>query len=153
MLVHAAFGGSTNLVLHLPAIAHAAGLADADGGRLAAGRTAPRRGSWTRSPTGRATIPRCTSSWPAGCPEVLLHLRRMGLLHRDVLTATGETLDETLDWWEASERRRRMKERLREADGVDADEVMMDADAARRRGPRRAPPSSRWATWRREGRS
>ena len=26
MVVHAAFGGSTNLILHLPAIAHAAGL-------------------------------------------------------------------------------------------------------------------------------
>jgi dihydroxyacid dehydratase/phosphogluconate dehydratase len=26
MLVHAAFGGSTNLLLHIPAIAHAAGL-------------------------------------------------------------------------------------------------------------------------------
>ena len=26
MVVHAAFGGSTNLVLHIPAIAHAAGL-------------------------------------------------------------------------------------------------------------------------------
>jgi dihydroxyacid dehydratase/phosphogluconate dehydratase len=27
MLVHAAFGGSTNLLLHIPAIAHAAGCA------------------------------------------------------------------------------------------------------------------------------
>jgi dihydroxyacid dehydratase/phosphogluconate dehydratase len=26
MVVHAAFGGSTNLILHLPAVAHAAGL-------------------------------------------------------------------------------------------------------------------------------
>ena len=29
MLVHAAFGGSTNLLLHIPAIAHAAGLTPA----------------------------------------------------------------------------------------------------------------------------
>ena len=31
MVVHAAFGGSMNLILHLPAIAHAAGLPPADG--------------------------------------------------------------------------------------------------------------------------
>ena len=42
-----------------------------------------------------------------GVPEVMLHLRRMGLLNGDVLTATGDTLDTTLDWWESSERRAR----------------------------------------------
>ena len=40
-----------------------------------------------------------------GVPEVMLHLRRMGLLNGGVLTATGDTLDTTLDWWESSERR------------------------------------------------
>jgi dihydroxyacid dehydratase/phosphogluconate dehydratase len=69
-----------------------------------------------------------------GAPEVLLHLRRMGLLNRSVLTATGETLDHDLDWWESSQRRRRVRERLRETDGVDADDVIMDPDTARRHG-------------------
>jgi xylonate dehydratase len=69
-----------------------------------------------------------------GVPEVMLHLRRMGLLDRRVLTVTGQTLDETLDWWEQSERRRALKARLKDADGVDADDVIMAPDAARRRG-------------------
>jgi putative YjhG/YagF family dehydratase len=133
MLVHAAFGGSTNLVLHLPAIAHAAGLKTptvADWQR--ASRATPRLVD--ALPNGPRNHPTVRVFLAGGVPEVLLHLRRMGLLHRSVLTATGGTLDESLDWWEASARRRRMKETLREADGVDADEVVMDADAARRRG-------------------
>ena len=40
-----------------------------------------------------------------GVPEVMLHLREMGLLNLDVLTVTGATLGEVLDWWESSERR------------------------------------------------
>ena len=40
-----------------------------------------------------------------GVPEVMLHLRRAGLLETDVLTVSGETLDAMLDWWEQSERR------------------------------------------------
>jgi putative YjhG/YagF family dehydratase len=133
MLAHAAFGGSTNLVLHLPAIAHAASLpvpTVADWQRV--NRAAPRLVD--ALPNGPRNHPTVRVFLAGGVPEVLLHLRRMGLLHRDVLTATGETLDGNLDWWEGSERRRRMKDRLREADGVDADEVVMDADAARRRG-------------------
>jgi dihydroxyacid dehydratase/phosphogluconate dehydratase len=58
----------------------------------------------------------------------------MGLLNRSALTSTGETLDHDLDWWQASERRRRVRQRLHEADGVDPDDVIMDADTARRRG-------------------
>jgi putative YjhG/YagF family dehydratase len=133
MLVHAAFGGSTNLVLHLPAIAHAAGLpvpTVADWQRV--NRAAPRLVDVL--PNGPRNHPTVRVFLAGGVPEVLLHLRRMGLLQGDVLTATGETLDHDLDWWEGSDRRRRMKELLREADGVDADEVVMDADTARRRG-------------------
>ena len=46
-----------------------------------------------------------------GVPEVMLHLRRMGLLNLDVLTVTGETLATVLDWWEASDRRREARAR------------------------------------------
>jgi dihydroxyacid dehydratase/phosphogluconate dehydratase len=58
----------------------------------------------------------------------------MGLLNQDVVTVTGERLSTVLDWWEASERRRAARERLRNADGVDPDDVIMSLDAARRRG-------------------
>jgi putative YjhG/YagF family dehydratase len=133
MLAHAAFGGSTNLLLHLPAIAHAAGLRTptvADWQRV--NRATPRLVD--ALPNGPRNHPTVRVFLAGGVPEVLLHLRRMGLLHRQALVATGETMDEALDWWEASERRRRMKARLREADGIDAEEVIMDADAARGRG-------------------
>ena len=133
MLAHAAFGGSTNLVLHLPAIAHAAGLpvpTVADWKRV--NRAAPRLVDVL--PNGPRNHPTVRVFLAGGVPEVLLHLRRMGVLHRSVLTVTGETLDRQLDWWEQSARRRRMKALLREADGVDADEVVMDPDAARRCG-------------------
>jgi putative YjhG/YagF family dehydratase len=133
MLVHAAFGGSTNLVLHLPAVAHAAGLKTptvADWQR--ASRATPRLVD--ALPNGPRNHPTVRVFLAGGVPEVMLHLRRMGLLHLGVTTATGGTLDQALDWWEASARRRLVKERLRAADGVLADDVVMDPDTARRRG-------------------
>jgi dihydroxyacid dehydratase/phosphogluconate dehydratase len=39
-----------------------------------------------------------------------------------------------LDWWEQSERRVRFRTRLRELDGVDADDVILSPDNARSRG-------------------
>src|SRR3989442_13904882 len=69
-----------------------------------------------------------------GVPEVMLHLRRMGLLDGDVLTATGDTLDATLDWWAASERRREAGAALAAAAAVAPDDVIMGPDAARRAG-------------------
>jgi putative YjhG/YagF family dehydratase len=133
MLVHAAFGGSTNLLLHIPAIAHAAGL------RI------PTVEDWIR--VNRAT-PRLVDALPngprghptvqvfmaGGVPEVMLHLRRMGLLHTDVMTATADTLDATLDWWESSERRQAARVRLGAAGAVSPDNVIMGPDAARAAG-------------------
>ncbi|MEZ0472689.1 YjhG/YagF family D-xylonate dehydratase [Luteimonas salinilitoris] len=133
LVVHAAFGGSTNLLLHVPAIAHAAGLAP------------PTVEDWTRA--NRAT-PRLVDALPngprhhptvqvfmaGGVPEVMLHLRDMGLLHLDVLTVTGRPLGENLDWWERSATRAAARARLRELDGVDPGHVIMGADAARAAG-------------------
>src|SRR6185369_6915592 len=133
MLVHAAFGGSTNLLLHIPAIAAAAGLKP------------PTVEDWIR--INRAT-PRLVDALPngprgfataqvfmaGGTPEVMLHLRRMGVLNGSVLTATGDTLDATLDWWESSERRRASRARLASAAAIDPDQVIMSPDAARRAG-------------------
>jgi len=133
MLAHAAFGGSTNLVLHLPAIAHAAGLpvpSVADWQR--ASRATPRLVD--ALPNGPRNHPTVRVFLAGGVPEVLLHLRAMGLLDRRALTATGETLDHALDWWEDSERRRRMKQRLHDVDGVDPSRVVMDPETARREG-------------------
>jgi putative YjhG/YagF family dehydratase len=69
-----------------------------------------------------------------GVPEVMLHLRRLGLLDLGCLTAAGETLGRSLDWWEGSERRRVLRERLRAQDGVDPDDVIMSPEQARVRG-------------------
>jgi dihydroxyacid dehydratase/phosphogluconate dehydratase len=64
----------------------------------------------------------------------MLHLRRLGLLELGALTVSGKTVGENLDWWEKSERRSRLREILRERDGVDPDDVVMSPEAARRRG-------------------
>jgi putative YjhG/YagF family dehydratase len=133
MLVHAAFGGSTNLLLHIPAIAHAAGLARPgveDWKRV--NREVPRLVD--ALPNGPRDHPTVQVFMAGGVPEVMLHLRQMGLLNLDVLTVTGEKLSTVLDWWQASARRSAARARLREADGVDPDQVIMGADAARRAG-------------------
>ena len=133
MLVHAAFGGSTNLLLHIPAIA------------LAAGLRPPTVEDWIRVNRATPRLVDCLPNGPrghptvqvflaGGVPEVMLHLRRMGLLHGDVLTATGDTLDVTLDWWEQSERRGAARARLAAGASVSPDDVIMGPDAARRAG-------------------
>jgi putative YjhG/YagF family dehydratase len=133
MVVYAAFGGSTNLLLHVPAIAHAAG------------RKRPSVADWMRV---NREVPRIVDALPngprgfatvqvflaGGVPEVMLHLRRAGLLDTKAMTAAGTTLGGCLDWWEHSERRRKLKGNLRERDGIDADEVILSPDRARERG-------------------
>jgi putative YjhG/YagF family dehydratase len=133
MVLHAAFGGSTNLLLHIPAIAHAAGLKRPTvEDWIAVNRRVPRLVSVL--PNGPVDHPTVRVFLAGGVPEVMLHLRRLNLLHTDVLTVTGGTLGENLDWWEHSERRRRFRELLRELDGVDADKVILPPDKARERG-------------------
>lgn len=133
LMVHAAVGGSSNLVLHVPAIAHAAGLAR------------PGLEDWTEA---SLKVPRLVDVLPngprhfatvqvflaGGVPEVMLHLRELGLLELEVLTASGQTLGENLEWWERSERRRRLRDKLHELDGIDPDEVIMSPSRARQRG-------------------
>ena len=133
MVTHAAFGGSTNLLLHIPAVAHAAGL------------RRPDRADWTR--INRLT-PRLVDALPngprnhttiqvflaGGVPEVMLHLRRAGLLETRARTVGGLTLGDQLDAWEASERRHALRARLRDRDGVDPDRVIFSPDSARAAG-------------------
>jgi putative YjhG/YagF family dehydratase len=133
MVVHAAFGGSTNLLLHVPAIAHAAGLRRPTAEDWAAvNRQTPRLvDALPNGPHGFATVQVFLAG---GVPEVMLHLRRAGLLDTSVLTVTGESLGASLDWWEQSPRRRELKQTLRDRDGIDPDEVIMPPGLARQRG-------------------
>jgi xylonate dehydratase len=133
MVVHAAFGGSTNLLIHLPAIAHAAGL------------PRPTVDDWTKI---NRSVPRLVDALPngprnfatvqvflaGGVPEVMLELRAARLLDGSVRTVSGETLDACLDWWRESERRATLRRRLREVDGIDPDDVIMSRERARSRG-------------------
>ncbi len=133
MVVHAAFGGSTNLLLHIPAIAHAAGLRRptvADW--IDVNRRTPRLVSVL--PNGPVHHPTVRAFLAGGVPEVMLHLRRLGLLETGVMTAAGRTLGASLDAWERSERRRRFREILLEQDGVDPDDVVFSPEAAEARG-------------------
>jgi putative YjhG/YagF family dehydratase len=133
MVTHAAFGGSTNLILHVSAIAHSAGL------------RRPSVDDWVRVnrqvprlvdalPNGPRNHPTVQVFLAGGVPEVMLHLRRAGLLDCAALTVGGIRLGEALDWWEQSERRAKLRDLLRARDGVDPDDVIMSPDRAAARG-------------------
>ncbi len=133
MIVHAACGGSTNLLLHIPAIAHAAGL------------QRPSVDDWSEVnrlvprfvdvlPNGPANHPTVQFFLAGGVPEVMLHLRKMGLLDTSVLTVTGQTLQDVLDWWEQSDRRTKLRGRLQEYDGINPDDVIISPSEAVQRG-------------------
>jgi putative YjhG/YagF family dehydratase len=133
MVVHAAFGGSTNLLLHIPAIAYSARL------------RRPTVEDWIRVnrqvprlvdvlPNGPKYHPTIRVFLAGGVPEVMLHLRRLGLLNEEVVTVSGERLGKLLDWWEKSDRRQKMRKILYERDGVEPDEVIMSPEVAKQRG-------------------
>ena len=133
MVTHAAFGGSTNLILHVPAVAHAAG------------RRRPTVEDWDRVnrlvprlvdvlPNGPDYHPTVRAFMAGGVPEVMLQLRQLGLLEEEALTVTGRTVGENLDWWSGCERRERFRRALAAADGVDADDVIMSPERARKGG-------------------
>jgi xylonate dehydratase len=133
MAVHAAFGGSTNLVLHIPAIAHAAGLPrPAVHDWIEINQAVPRIVSVL--PNGPEHHPTVRVFLAGGVPEVMLHLRRHGLLDTGALSVSGETVDQVLDRWEGSERRARLRAVLQERDGVDPDDVIMSPERAKQRG-------------------
>lgn len=133
MIVHAACGGSTNLLLHIPAIAHAAGLRRPTVEEwIEVNRAVPRLVDVL--PNGPTDHPTIRFFLAGGVPEVMLHMRALGLLNLDCLTVAGRRLGESLQEWERSERRRRLRERLQQADGVDPDEVILSPERARERG-------------------
>jgi putative YjhG/YagF family dehydratase len=133
MVLHAAFGGSTNLLLHLPAIAFSAGLerpAVSDWAEV--NRMVPRLvDALPNGPRNFATVQVFLAG---GVPEAMLHLSQAGLLDTTVKTVSGETLAACLDWWQQSERRQELRRALMERDGIDPDDVIMTPDRARSRG-------------------
>lgn len=133
MVVHAAFGGSTNLLLHVPAIAHAAGLPRPTvDDWIAINRKVPRLvDALPNGPVGHPTV---RVFLAGGVPEVMLHLRELGLLHLDAVTVSGAALGDVLDEWNRSDRRSRLRGVLERQDGVGADDVIMSPARARERG-------------------
>jgi putative YjhG/YagF family dehydratase len=133
MVLHAAFGGSTNLLIHLPAIAFSAGLKRPTVAEWAeVNREVPRLvDALPNGPRGFATVQVFLAG---GVPEAMLALRAGGLLDESVKTVSGETLGACLDWWVDSERRRAVRKQLKELDGIDPDDVIMSRDRARERG-------------------
>jgi putative YjhG/YagF family dehydratase len=133
MVVHAAFGGSTNLLLHLPAVAYSAKLkrpTAKDWAEL--NRQVPRLvDCLPNGPVGYATV----QVFLAGAvPEVMLHLRERGLLDTSVKTVSGDSLDVCLDWWKQSARRQALRRELQALDGIDPADVIMSPDQAKLRG-------------------
>ncbi|MCI0376120.1 MAG: YjhG/YagF family D-xylonate dehydratase, partial [Gemmataceae bacterium] len=133
MAVHAAFGGSTNLLLHIPAVAYMAGLERPTVEEWhALNLRVPRLvDALPNGPIGHPTV---RVFLAGGVPEVMLHLRDLGLLDETVLTVTGATLGEVLDWWKTSERRRQLRDVLMKNDHVDPDDVIMSPNRAKERG-------------------
>jgi putative YjhG/YagF family dehydratase len=133
MLVHAAVGGSTNLLLHIPAIAAAAGLPRPDAAAFRkVNQLVPRLVDCL--PNGPVGHPTVRLFLAGGVPEVAWHLRELGLLKANARTVTGMTWNELLDRWHDSDRRRLCRERLRAADQIDPDSVILPPEQARRSG-------------------
>jgi putative YjhG/YagF family dehydratase len=133
MLIHAAVGGSTNLLLHIPAIAYAAGL------------PRPRAEDFRKInqlvprivdclPNGPVGHPTVQLFLAGGVPEVAWHLRELGLLKTEARTVSGMNWNEILDQWQSCERREVCRERLRVVDGVDPDNVIIPPAEAKKRG-------------------
>ena len=133
IMVHAACGGSTNLLLHIPAVAHAAGL------------ERPSVHDWIDAnrrvarfvdvlPNGPKNHPTLRFYLAGGVPEVMWHLREANLIDGDCLTVAGKTWNEILDAWRSSSRRAELRDLLKSRDGIDPDEVIIPPAIAKSRG-------------------
>jgi len=131
--VHAACGGSTNLLLHIPAVAFAAGI------------PRPSLQTWTELnrkisrfvdvlPNGPQFHPTIRLFLAGGVPEIMWHLRELGVAKCNCKTVTGMTWNQILDRWKDSPRRRAMRELLKARDGVDPDEVIIPPPKAKQMG-------------------
>ena len=133
MVTHAACGGSSNLILHLTAIAFHAGL------------ERPKVKEWDKI---NRMVPRLVDVLPngpvghstaqfflaGGVPELMIQLRELDLLELDALTCTGENLGNNLEVWETCERRKRFREILWQQDQVNPDDVIHTRQQAASKG-------------------
>jgi putative YjhG/YagF family dehydratase len=121
------------LLLHIPAIAFSAGLKRPTvDDWIEVNRSVPRFVDVL--PNGPANHPTVRVFLAGGVPEIMLHLRELGLLRLDALTVSGQPLGRMLDWWETSPRRRKVRQLLRDRDEVDPQDVIIPPSEARRRG-------------------
>ncbi len=133
MAVHAAFGGSSNLLLHLPAVVYMAGVKRPDVEAWEeVNRLVPRLVDVL--PNGPRNFRTVQVYLAGGVPEVMLKLRDLGLLRLNAMTVTGKTLGENLIDWEQSERRTKFRQRLLDADQLSPDEVIMTPQKAEKLG-------------------
>ena len=133
MVVHAACGGSSNLIIHLSAIAYHAGL------------KRPTVDDWDKI---NRLVPRLVDVLPngpkgystsqfflaGGVPELMLKLRELDLLELNAVTCTGKSLGENLDAWQRSERRIRFHQILIEQDNIDPKEIIHSKEDATNKG-------------------
>ena len=131
--VHAACGGSTNLLLHIPAIAHAAGLdrPTVDDWRAVNQKIARFVDVLPNGPVNHPTVQLYLAG---GVPEIMWHLREAGAIHGECMTVIGQTWDEILDAWQTSPRRAALREHLIQRDGVDPDAVIIPPARAKQQG-------------------
>ena len=133
MITHAACGGSSNLIIHLAAIAYHAGL------------ERPTVKEWDEI---NRLVPRLVDVLPngpngystaqfflaGGVPELMSKLKDLNLLELDTLTCTGNTLGKNLETWEKSHRRKRFRQMLWELDQVHPDDVIHSQEKAASKG-------------------
>ena len=133
MITHAACGGSSNLIIHLAAIAYHAGL------------ERPTVKEWDEI---NRLVPRLVDVLPngpngystaqfflaGGVPELMSKLKDLNLLELDTLTCTGNTLRKNLEVWEKSHRRKRFRQMLWELDQVHPDDVIHSQEKAASKG-------------------
>jgi putative YjhG/YagF family dehydratase len=133
MITHAACGGSSNLIIHLTAIAYHAGL------------KRPSIDEWDEI---NHLVPRLVDVLPngpngystaqfflaGGVPELMSKLKDLNLLELDVLTCSGNSLGRNLEVWEKSERRKRFREILWTLDQIDPDDVIHSKEKAQAKG-------------------
>ena len=133
MIIHAACGGSSNLIIHLAAIAYHAGI------------KRPTIKEWDEV---NRLVPRLVDVLPngpngystaqfflaGGVPELMCRLKDLDLLELEALTCTGDSLGENLEAWEKSLRRKRFRDLLSKLDHINPDDVIHSKEKAGSKG-------------------
>ena len=133
MIIHAACGGSSNLIIHLAAIAYHAGI------------KRPTVQEWDEV---NRLVPRLVDVLPngpngystaqfflaGGVPELMCRLKDLDLLELEALTCTGDSIGANLEAWEKSVRRKRFRDLLIKLDQINPDDVIHTKEKAAGKG-------------------